>query len=127
MRKSIEQGSPLAAHLDMPRLLDRWDAGQDAICRRAPHLIIAHAPAALPSGSHSAAIAITYLDLVAQPLGVGTCWAGFVFIGAGASPDVHAALGLPEGQKCAGLVMAGRPAVTYRRIPRRNDPRIIWR
>lgn len=127
MRQSLGAGSPLAAALDMQALVDQWDAGRDPICRSAPHLVIAHAPASFPSGAHSAAIALTFLDLAAQPLGVGTCWAGFVLIGAGASPDLHAALALPEGQRCAGVVMVGRPAVMYRRIPRRNAPRIDWR
>lgn len=62
-----------------------------------------------------------------QALGAGTCWAGFVFIGVGVSPELHAVLGLPAGQPCAGIMMAGRPAVSYRRVPRRNQPRIDWR
>ena len=127
MRASVAQGTPLSAALGMQRLLDDWDAGRDRICRGAPHLIIAHAPAELPSGSHAAAIAMTYLDLAAQPFGVGTCWAGFVLVGAGASSEVHVALGLPEGRRCAGIMMVGRPAVTYLRIPRRNPPRVEWR
>jgi nitroreductase/NAD-dependent dihydropyrimidine dehydrogenase PreA subunit len=127
MRASLAQGTPLSVGLGMQRVLSAWDSGCDRICRNAPHLIIAHAPAGLPSGSHSAAIAMTYLDLAAQPLGVGTCWAGFVLIGAGASAEVHAALRLPEGRKCAGIMMAGRPAVTYLRIPARNPPSIEWR
>jgi nitroreductase len=127
MRKSIAESLPLAAALDMPAIVKAWDAGTDGICRNAPHLIIAHAPAGLSSGPHSAAIAMTYLDLAAQSLGAGTCWAGFVSIAAGASSDVHAALELPEGRRCAGIVMAGRPAIKYVRIPARNPPCIEWR
>lgn len=126
MRRSVELRAPLAVALGMQQLVQSWDAGGDPICRNAPHLVIAHAPAANPSGAHAAAIAMTYLDLAAQPRGVATCWAGFVLIGAGASPEVHAALSLPEGQRCAGVMMVGRPAVTYRRIPARNAPRIDW-
>ena len=127
MRASVAQGTPLSAALEMPRLLDDWDAGHDRICRNAPHLIIAHAPAELPSGPLFAAIAMTYLELAAQPLGLGTCWAGFVLMGAGASEELHAALGLPDGRRCAGIMMVGCPAVTYLRIPSRNAPRIDWR
>ncbi len=127
MRQVVAAGSPLAVALGLPKVLADWDRGIDSICRQAPHLIIAHAPASLQSGAHAAAIAMTYLDLAGQPLGAGTCWAGFVLVGAGASPEVHAALGLPAGQRLAGIVMAGRPAVAYRRIPQRNQPRIEWR
>jgi len=127
MRQSIAAGSPMAVAFGMEKIVGDWERGIDGICRRAPHLIVAHAPATLPNGPHTAAIALTYLDLAAQPLGAGTCWAGFVFVGAGASPGVLAALALPAGQHCAGVVMAGHPAVEYRRIPKRNQPRIEWR
>ena len=126
MRKSLAEGSAMATALNMPWVLRGWDAGQDVICREAPHLVITHTPEGLPSGSHAGAIGMTYLELAAQPFGVGTCWAGFVFVGTGVSDDVHRALGLPEGQRCAGIVMAGRPAVSYLRIPSRNQPRIRW-
>jgi nitroreductase len=127
MRQCIAKGSPYVAYLNMPIVLAAWEAGQDGICRNAPHLVIAHAPEQLPSGSHTGAIAITYLELGAASLGVGTCWAGFVFVGAGASPDLHAALGLPQGQRCAGAVLAGRPALSHLRVPARRSPSIHWR
>ena len=126
MKASIAGGSPLAAALDMAGLVSAWDLGNDMICREAPHLVVPHAPAELPAGSLFGAIAMTYLELAALPLGAGTCWAGFVLIGAGVSPEVHAALQLPDGRRCAGVVMAGRPAVTYRRIPARNQPTVAW-
>jgi nitroreductase/ferredoxin len=127
MRQVVAAGSPLAAGLRMHKVVSDWDRGIDSICRQAPHLIVAHASANLSNGAHTAAIAMTYLDLAGQPLGVGTCWAGYLLVAAGGSPEVHATLGLPAGQRCAGVVMAGRPAVTYRRIPKRNLPRIEWR
>lgn len=126
MKGSIAAGGPLAAALGMATLVADWDAGTDGICREAPHLIIAHAPAELSAGAHYAAIAMTYLELAALPVGAGTCWAGFVLVGAGVSPEVHAALQLPAGRRCAGIVMAGRPAVTYRRIPQRKAPAVTW-
>jgi nitroreductase/NAD-dependent dihydropyrimidine dehydrogenase PreA subunit len=127
MRQSIAASSPMVAALGMQRVVSDWDQGTDSICWQAPHLVIAHAPEGLPSGAHAAAIAMTYLDIAGQPLGVGMCWAGFVLVGAGVSPEVHASLGLPAGRRCAGVAMLGRPAVTYRRIPARNQPTIEWR
>jgi nitroreductase len=127
MRQSIAAGSPLVAALDMQRVVSEWDRGNDGICRRAPHLVIAHAAEGLPTGSHAAAIAMTYLDVAGQPLGVGMCWAGFVLVGASVSPEVHASLELPTGRRCAGVALLGRPAVAYRRIPARNRPSIEWR
>jgi nitroreductase len=126
MRLAMAQGSSLVTPLNMPAVVTAWDSGHDTISRGAPHLVIAHAPEQLPTGAHAAAIAITYFDLAATSRGLGTCWAGFVFVGAGASPAVHAALGLPNGQRCAGAVFVGYPAIPFRRIPARRTPTIRW-
>lgn len=127
MRRSIAQGSPYVDAFNMPHYVSRWESGHDEICRNAPHLIVAHAPEQLSSGSHGGAIAITYLEIAAASLGVGTCWAGYVFIGASNSSELHAALGLPKGQRCAGAILAGRAAVAHLRIPARLSPVIHWR
>ena len=127
MRRSIAQGSPYATAFNMPHYVSQWESGNDQICRNAPHLIVAHAPEQLSSGNHGGAIAITYLEIAAVSLGVGTCWAGYVFIGAAHSPELHAALGLPNGQRCAGAVLLGRAAVAHLRIPARRSPTIHWR
>lgn len=49
--QEIAEGSAMAAALNMPEVVRAWDAGHDAVCRDARHLVIAHAPAGLPSGS----------------------------------------------------------------------------
>jgi len=126
MRRAVADKSPMAAALGMDTLVADWDAGKDSICRSAPHLVIARAPEKLPTAALSCALATTYLDLAAVSRGAGTCWAGFVFVGAGLSPEVAAALRLPEGQKAFGISMLGYPKFEYRRIPARNPPRIQW-
>jgi nitroreductase len=127
MRDSLAQSSPYATLLNMQSMLATWDLGEDVICRNAPHMIIAHGPDSLPAGAHAAAIALTYLELAAVSRGLGTCWAGLVFVGAGISPELHGSLDLPNGQRCAGAILLGHPAVTYRRIPGRRAPSIHWR
>jgi nitroreductase/NAD-dependent dihydropyrimidine dehydrogenase PreA subunit len=127
MRRTVESGSPLAGALGLPGLLAQWEEGRDVLCRGAPHLVVAHAPASDQGGTIAAAIAITYLDLAALPLGAGTCWAGYVFIAAGLSPEVAQALGVPEGRRCCGASLLGRPAEEHLRIPSRRAPTVAWR
>ncbi len=127
MRRAVTEKHPLAAAYDLSRIVNAWENGVDPICRNAPHLVVAHAHGALPTGAMAGAISTTYLELAALPVGAGTCWAGFVFAAASYSPEVAATLGVPEGRRCSGVVMAGRPAVKYLRIPERRAPQIAWR
>lgn len=127
MRRTVESDAALAGALGLRGLLAQWDAGRDVLCREAPHLVVAHAPATDPGGTIAGAIALTYLDLAAVAAGAGSCWAGYVFIAAGSSPDVAAALGVPAGRRCCGATLVGRPAVKHLRIPARRAPTIAWR
>ena len=72
-REQLEQ----AGMIEYARLPEEWDRGIDHICRKAPHLIIAHG---LPSTSvqTSCIIALTYLELAAFANGLGACWAGLL-------------------------------------------------
>jgi nitroreductase/NAD-dependent dihydropyrimidine dehydrogenase PreA subunit len=126
MRQMVDAGSPLAKALGLPGLLARRDEGRDVVCRGAPHLVVAHAPASDQGGTIAGAIALTYLDLAAVSVGAGTCWAGYVFIAAGLSPEVSQALGVPEGRRCCGASLLGRPGEEHLRIPRRRAPTVAW-
>ncbi len=127
LRSLPRQGTPASLRLYARRLLADWESGKDPICRFAPHLIACKAPADSPVASQDSVIALTYLELAAVPFGLGTCWAGFVHIAASRSPEVRAALGIPEGQACNGAVMIGHPRVAYKRIPARKKLRATWR
>ena len=127
MRRPVAAGAPLAGALGLPGLLAQWDQGQDVLCRDAPHLVVAHAPASDPGGTIAGAIAITYLELAAVSIGAGTCWAGYVFVAAGLAPEVSAALGVPEGRRCCGAALVGLPELEHLRIPARRAPTVLWR
>jgi nitroreductase len=129
-----------AGELHFGRRVKRWERGQDGILRGAPVLIVAHGEKELPvfppgfvpeldnvTAPLDYAIALSYLELAATSLGLGACWAGYVYKAANIFPPMHRALGLPEGHQCFGAMMVGYPRYTYRRIPRRDLPVITWR
>jgi nitroreductase/NAD-dependent dihydropyrimidine dehydrogenase PreA subunit len=111
----------------MKRIVAAWDQGKDRILRGAPHLIMVHAPAELPSADTDCIIALTYLELYAYARGLGTCWAGYFTTAANLYPPLTAALHLPPGHNCSGAVMIGYPQYKYWRIPQRNAPQVTWR
>jgi len=126
MRKMVAEQSPLAAGLGMAGLIKARELGYDPICRNAPHLIIAHAPKEDRFANSSATIALSYLELAALPLGLGTCWAGYFQLAASMSPEVMQAIGLPEGHQSVGTMMIGHPQWGYHRIPPRKPLQVSW-
>jgi nitroreductase/Pyruvate/2-oxoacid:ferredoxin oxidoreductase delta subunit len=111
----------------MNRIIAAWERGADRILRGAPHLVVVHSPADIPYALVDSTIALTYLELYAYSLGLGTCWAGYFTTAAGLHAPLTAELNMPAGHVCHGAVMLGYPQYKYRRIPLRNAPLVTWR
>lgn len=127
MRYLIDKKDPMAAAMHMDMVVEAWDKGHDRICRRAPHLIVAHAAKANPTSPAAATIAVAYLELAVASMGLGACWAGYFNAAANVWPPLNDALELPEGHVPFGAMLVGRPKYRYQRLPLRNEPQIIWR
>jgi nitroreductase/NAD-dependent dihydropyrimidine dehydrogenase PreA subunit len=111
----------------MNRIIAAWERGSDRVLRGAPHLVVVHSPADIPYALVDSTIALTYLELYAYSLGLGTCWAGYFTTAASLHTPLAAALNMPAGHVCHGAVMLGYPQYKYRRIPLRNAPLVTWR
>jgi nitroreductase/NAD-dependent dihydropyrimidine dehydrogenase PreA subunit len=126
MRGLVAQAHLLGEALGAEDLVERWERGEDPILRRAPHVVLAHANAANPTASVAATIAITYLQLVASALGLGTCWAGYLQIAVGQQPAVARLVEVPEGHRIHGATMLGYPRYRYSAIPARKALDVRW-
>ncbi len=127
MRFLLKEQKEFAMSLHMDRTVAGWDAGMDPICRKAPHVIVTHAPKDDRAAPSACTIALSYLDLAAPSMGLGACWAGYFHAAASMWPPMQEALGLPEGHTCFGSMMIGYPKHAYYRLPLRNEPPITWR
>jgi nitroreductase len=127
MRRIIQDSPELAREMHLGRIVTAWEKGIDRICRFAPHVIVAHAAKDDRFAPNSCPIALSYLELAAPSFGLGTCWAGYFTAAAGNWRPLQEALGLPEGHKCFGAVMAGYPKYRYHRLPLRHRPIVTWR
>ena len=127
MRKAM-QSVPLAKLPPyFPAAVTGWDAGEDTILRRAPVMLLALAPAESPNGLVDLTIALSYLQLAALPMGLGTCWAGMVRRALMQYPPIREAVGIPEKAPQFYPMMLGYPAVSYHRVPERKPPKIVWK
>lgn len=116
----------MARALHVERAICRWQDGHDTILRAAPALIVAHAEAANRMAPTTCTIALSYLELAATGLGLGTCWAGYFNAAVNSFPPLRHALNLPASQQCFGAMMVGVPRCRYHRLPTRNPPEITW-
>ena len=65
-------------------------------------------------------IALSYFELYAASLGLGTLWDDFAVTIANAIPEVYEKLEIPEDYKLAFILPFGEPAVKYPRVPEKN-------
>ncbi len=127
MRDTVAKDPKAERSMLMRLITAAWAGGVDTICWGAPHVIVAHAEKDNLMAPQACTIALTYLDLAAPSLGLGTCWAGFFNVAAALWRPMHEALGLPENHSVFGSIMLGYPSISYQRLPPRNTPNIGWR
>jgi len=127
MRSFIRVNREAATTMGFPRVVASWDQGYDRVCRGAPHLIVAHADKNWAFAAEDTALALSLLDLYATSLGLGACWAGYVYKTVNAYPPLFEALGIPADHLAFGAMLIGYPKFKYRRIPIRNSPRVTWK
>jgi nitroreductase/NAD-dependent dihydropyrimidine dehydrogenase PreA subunit len=126
-RQLIAQDAPIAKSVRMEKLVQAYESGKDLICRGAPHVVYAYALKDDMMGASSSTIALTYFELAAVSMGLGTCWAGYVHMALNASPECRKAAGINSRCGCFGAMLVGYPAYSYQRIPPRNKPHINFK
>jgi nitroreductase/NAD-dependent dihydropyrimidine dehydrogenase PreA subunit len=124
MKSLIGSVHPMSGYV--PFLIASWEAGNDPICRGAPHLLFAHIPEGNPVATTDAIIALTHFDLAAPAFGIGVCWAGFVAAAAMSYEPLIQELGIPAGRKSAYALMFGNPQYKVHGIPRRKPLTVTW-
>lgn len=115
-----------AANPYLPLLVTAWDAGYDSVLRDAPVLVVASAPREAMNGLVDVTLALSYLDLLAPTMGLGTCWAGLLQGALLSSPSLKNALGIPKQHTHHYAMMLGYPKVKYYRLPERKPPKITF-
>jgi nitroreductase len=78
------------------------------------------------NGTVDLTIALSYLDLFAPVLGLGTCWAGLLQGAMLNVPAVKSAVGIPELYPHHYPIMVGYPEFGFHRLPERKVPKIIF-
>ena len=70
---------------------------------------------------------LTYAELYAPVLGLGSCWAGWAEAAAiSGDPGILEVLNLPPGRIVTGAIVVGIPRYRHRRIPARRPLAVSW-
>jgi nitroreductase/NAD-dependent dihydropyrimidine dehydrogenase PreA subunit len=102
-------------------------SGTDVILRGAPNIILATTMKDMPRGRENTIFSLTYLELYAPSLGLGSCWAGLLEM---CLFDKYKPLldlfKIPENKEITGVVMVGYPKYKYQRMVDRNPLTVAW-
>lgn len=93
--------------------------GQDIIFRNAPHMIVVSSPINAPCAREDGIIALSYFELFAQHLRLGTCWCGLAHFCIKLMPEISEMLEIPNGYTPVYAMLLGKPNVEY---PRTTQP-----
>ena len=92
-----------------------FENGEDIIFRNAPHMIIVSSDIKAPCANVDPIIALSYIELYAYALGLGTCWCGFAQACFKILPKLASMVNIPEGYKPVYVMLIGKPSVKYSR------------
>ena len=126
LRELVKNPQVLSASPYLPVAIASWESGNDSVLRGAQALITAMAPGNAMNGMVDLTLALSYLDLFAPMLGLGTCWAGLLQGAMLNSLAVKAAVGVPESYPHHYPIMVGYPEFGFHRLPERKKPRIVF-
>ncbi len=107
--------SPVVKHFEAYK--ESFEKGEDIIFRGAPHMIVVSSPITAPCAEQDPVIALSYIELYAQSLGLGTCWCGYAELCIKLFPELCDILEIPRGYTPVYAMLLGKPAVEYKRTP----------
>ncbi|WPC39934.1 nitroreductase family protein [Clostridium sp. JS66] len=97
------------------------ETGINNILRNAPSIILAMSNKRFRLGRENTILSLSYLELFAPSLGLGSCWAGvFERCALDESSPIPEIFKVPEGKKITGIVMVGYPRYKFNRLTDRN-------
>lgn len=103
----------------------RFLNGEDIIFRTAPHILVVATPEDAPCKDIDPTIALSYFELYAQSLGLGTCWCGLGEFCLLTMPELSKTLQIPTGYKAGYMMLFGEPQIKYVRTIQPEEVEII--
>ena len=99
----------------------RWfrEGRSNEILRDCPALMLFHSPIYEPVGKENCTVAAFHAILMAQIIGIGTCFNDLIPPACNRVPEIRQLLGLPVDREVYASITMGYPKYKFRRIPGR--------
>jgi nitroreductase/NAD-dependent dihydropyrimidine dehydrogenase PreA subunit len=127
IKEMIVKQPQMAEMMNFKGMLIKQEKELNGFLRGAPALVCVLAAKNNSMAQIDCTIALTTLELAATSMGLGGCWAGFIYFMAGSYAPVQAALGIPADKAGYGFMMLGYPKYQYSRLVARKPASIIWK
>ena len=111
----------------LPLMIKAYESGINIVTHGAPCIIFASVPASYVNGMVDLSISLSYLELAAVSVGLGTCWLGLIKRALHDNEPLKELVGLPEDHSHFYPIILGYPKFKYHRLPERNPARIFWK
>jgi len=95
---------------------------KDPIFFEAPHVLFVYSSLLMDMEAINTGIIVTYANIAAQSLGIGTCWIGLAQLMIEENTAIKKTLKIHG--KCYGVVTLGYPKIAYKRLPPRPGLKI---
>lgn len=118
---SLDEDSPLYSM--KPMIEASLKAGKDLVYHGAPAMIVCAVNmnnVAQGCETVDPIIALSYFELYAQSLGLGTLWDDFATIVLSQIPEVYSMLEIPDEYTLSFVLVFGIPAIKYPKVPDKN-------
>ena len=99
--------------------------GKDIVFRGAPHLVVVSTPVNAPCYEVDPIIALSYFELYAQSLNIGTCWCGLGEYCLKIMPELSEYLDIPKGYKASYMMLFGEPDIKFARTVQPEPVEIV--
>lgn len=99
--------------------------GEDIIFRGAPHMLVVSNSVKAPCSKEDAIIALSYFELYAQSMGLGTCWCGLAQTCMMLFPELSEYLEIKDGYQSSYVMLFGAKDVNYSRTTQNEKSPVI--
>jgi len=109
------------------RIARKWAAGEDQLLHQAPALVVIHMKKNLATTPEfDAGIASAQMILMAETLGLGTCYIGFLIMAIENSPELKEMMRIPADHRALLAFTVGYANVEFLKLVARKPAQVEW-
>ena len=126
IQKMVEAGTLPEHFAFFESYLAPWlKKGADSLYRGAPHMLVTSCPTNGPSTPADGYIALSYFELMANAMGLGTLWCGLAkWMLHDLAPELGARLNIPDDHTFVYAMLFGKPARRFYRTIQKGPAKI---